>query len=170
MSALQRNTRFAALRLLGSLCHLDCHVNGIDNTLNCPLKLFANDIKIYCIVNNVIDAIKFQIIIDSIERWCNIWQLKINVAKSLILHLGTCSSNANYSYHLSGSLLPNPLIVPYLGISINPSLSFAPHIVTIVSKARARCAVFLKTFVSRDSKTMVKFFIAYVRPCTLGIQ
>jgi len=42
---------------------LECHVNGIDNNLKRPLKLFADDIKIYCIVNNIIDAIKFQTII-----------------------------------------------------------------------------------------------------------
>ena len=61
-------------------------------------------------------------------------------------------------------VLPNPPIACDLGVSIDPSLSFSPHISTIVSKARARCALFLKTFLSRDSKIMVKFFTCYVRP------
>ena len=58
-------------------------------TTNHPVKLFADDIKIYSVVNTILDALTFQLLINSIDDWCNIWQLKINVSKSLILHLGS---------------------------------------------------------------------------------
>ena len=51
-----------------------------------------------------------------------------------------------------------------MGVHIDRTLSFSPHIATIASKARARCAIFLKSFISRDMKTMLKFYTTYVRP------
>jgi len=46
------------------------------------LKLFADDIKSYTIVNNISQAIQFQVFINSIVNWCQVWQLKINSPKA----------------------------------------------------------------------------------------
>ena len=97
-----------------------------------------------------------------IDSWCHRWQLSVNIKKSLILHLG--KSNSHFQYHFSNSLLPSPVSTIDLGVLIHQSLSFSSHISSIVAKARARCAIFLKRFVSRDPKLMTKFFISYVRP------
>ena len=44
------------------------------------------------------------------------------------------------------------------------SFSYNRHIYIMCSKARARCAIYFKTFVSRDIFSMKLFFITYVRP------
>jgi len=51
-----------------------------------------------------------------------------------------------------------------LGVLVDSSLSFSQHISQITHKARNRCVLFLKVFVSRDPFTMIKFFTTYVRP------
>jgi len=51
-----------------------------------------------------------------------------------------------------------------INIAIDKSLSFSSHISLITGKARSRCAVFFKNFLSRDKKNMILFFITYVRP------
>jgi len=78
-------------------------------------------------------------------------------------------TNPLYSYHIQGTTLPAPLLAPHLGIIVDSNLSlFLPTIISaIVSKARSRCAVFLKSFISLDPKTMLKFFTTYVRPIGL---
>jgi len=87
-----------------------------------PVKLFADDLKTYRQVNTLPDAIHFQLLINSIVEWCQVWQLTINTSKCQILHLG--KSNSSYSYHLLGHILPNPDLILDLGIHINKTLSF----------------------------------------------
>jgi len=122
-------------------------------------QTFADDIKTYCIIKTLAEAINFQLLIFSIEEWCEMWQLNINSKKSLILHLG--KTNQYYSYHILGTTLPAPLLAPDLGVIVNSNLFFTSHISSIVSQARSRCTVFIKSFISRDAKTMLKFFITY---------
>jgi hypothetical protein len=43
-------------------------------------------------------------------------------------------------------------------------LTFKPHVDQLVAKARARCAIFLKTFSSRQPALMLKFYTTYIRP------
>ena len=94
--------------------------------------------------------------------WCTQSQLTINISKCAVLHLGRF--NSFFQYYLAGSPLPNPSTMSDLGVLVDKSLTFSPHISSIVSKARARCAIFLKRFISRDPYLMVKFFNIYVRP------
>ena len=137
-------------------------LSSVPYIFNSSTKLFADDIKSYAVVNSIDDAIQFQLLIHTIFSWCSDWQLNINHSKCLILHLG--KSNDNFKYHLSGFVVPYSHFVSDLGITIDCNLLFDKHIDNIVSKARNRCKVFLKYFISRDKDTMLKFFITYVRP------
>ena len=133
------------------------------HSLSCsPTKLFADDIKIYHIINSLPDALFFQSVLNSIRHWCGTWQLSLNIGKCQILHLG--KTNLKFSYGLNGIKLPAPSLVKDLGLLVDGSLSFTSHIASIASKARARCGVFLKSFISRDKNLMKQFFITYVRP------
>jgi len=57
------------------------------------VKLFADDIKAYSQINSLSDALLFQVLVNVIAEWCQVWQLTINSSKSQVLHLG----NSNYS-------------------------------------------------------------------------
>jgi len=127
-----------------------------------PPRLFADDIKVHRIVNNLIDALCFQSILNSIYSWCLNSQLKINVSKCFVLHLG--STNNKFNYGFNGIAIPATLLIKDLGVYMEPNLSFNRHISITCSKARARCAIYFKTFVSRDIYSMKLFFITYVRP------
>ncbi len=126
------------------------------------IKLFADDLKVYKHIQSLRDAINLQILINTVTEWCDIWQLKINISKCLILHIGP--RDVNYVYHISGFTLSSPNLVRDLGVLVDSSLSFSQHISQITQKARRRCVLFLKVFVTRDPLTMVKFFVTYVRP------
>jgi len=48
---------------------LPYYLSSFDH-LHSPLKLFADDIKSYAIVNNISQAILFQVFINCIYNWC----------------------------------------------------------------------------------------------------
>jgi len=126
------------------------------------IKLFADDIKMYASINSLHDAHILQSVLDCINNWCNIWQLKINVQKSNVFHLGT--HNSKYNYSLNGSYITCSPVVTDLGFLVDEKLKFDGHVAQIVSKARSRCAIYLKNFVTREPLLMKTFFKLYVRP------
>ena len=126
------------------------------------LKLFADDIKSYQAVNTLEDAFEFQNVINTVINWCDYWQLKVNLSKCTVLHVG--HSNKHFKYGINGIPIPSTPMVKDLGLLIDETLSFSSHIASIVSRARARCNIFLKSFLTRDLLVMRKFFVIYVRP------
>ena len=70
--------------------------------------------------------------------------------------------NANFS--INNETLPNVASVVDLGVTIDSNLKFSLHTGKITRKAFARSNLILKCFVSRDSATLIKAFITYVRP------
>ena len=122
-------------------------------------KLFAADIKSYTFFNNISQIITFQIFINCIFNWCQAWQLTINSSKSLILHLGR--SNLIFNYHISETIILCCLSVPDMVVLINSRLTFDLHMAKIISTARSRCILYLKSFISCDAKTMLKFYTTY---------
>ena len=94
--------------------------------------------------------------------WCCEWQLKVNASKCGVLHLG--ANNLNHTYYVNGHALQNFSTVIDLGIEIDSDLNFKCHMEAIVKKARNRCAVFLRNYISRDAGLMKRFFLSFVRP------
>ena len=127
-----------------------------------PLRLFADDIKVYRVVNNLHDALFLQSLLDSICSWCSINQLKINVQKCFILHLGHTNNHFIYGFH--GNFIPKSELVKDLGVYMEPNLSYSRHISIICARARSRCSLYFKYFISRDLYSMKLFFVTYVRP------
>ena len=127
-----------------------------------PVKLFADDVKMYRIVNCLNDAVYFQSLINSINSWCTESLLTINAEKCFIMHLG--KTNPHFAYGLNSTKLPTTSLIKDLGVVFDPSLTFSKQIAASCSKARARCALYFKTFISRDIASMKLFFTAYIRP------
>jgi len=73
-------------------------------------------------------------------------------------------SSINSPYNIFNRSIPTHPTTLDLSIIIANDLSFRAHISSAVSKARSRCAVYLKTFISGDKNIMSKFFITNVRP------
>jgi len=57
-----------------------------DDEIRC--KLYADDVKLYSVVNTQADSLAMQEKLDQLETWSNIWQLKISVKKCLIINTG----------------------------------------------------------------------------------
>jgi len=66
---------------------LPTYLSSLNALHSSHIKLFADDIKAYSIVNSLQQALSFQVLINSIEGWCCDWQLRINIGKSIIVHV-----------------------------------------------------------------------------------
>ena len=49
------------------------------------VKMFADDVKIYAIINDVHDTVAFQAGLDALNAWSNDWQLPISFNKCSVL-------------------------------------------------------------------------------------
>ena len=130
--------------------------------LDCTIKLFADDLKIYKTIRSPLDYISIQNALNFISDWSDTWQLPISVIKCACLILG--KKGEIHNYVLSGQVLPCVDNCMDLGIGIDRDLNFAQHISKIVSKAKSRCSLLLKCFISSDANTLVKAYTVYVRP------
>ena len=69
-----------------------------------PAKLFADDLKIFQIFKDISAKIDLSMALKTIERWSELWQLKINESISSFLRLGKCSldPDQNIVYSIAG--------------------------------------------------------------------
>ena len=52
------------------------------------VKMYADNLTVYAVVNNVNDKIKFQNELNNLLEWSKKWQLNINFEKCQIIHFG----------------------------------------------------------------------------------
>ena len=126
------------------------------------VKLFADDVKIYAVINDVSDVDALQSGLDLLCKWSVDWQLPISINKCNILHFGR--SNNGHTYHLNSIDLPNVRDVTDLGVLLDSNLRFIKHYRLIANKAHHRASLILRTFKSRDRYLLFKAFTVYVRP------
>ena len=134
--------------------------------LDCTVKLYADDAKIYSSfrLNNCCPDLTSAL--DRLALWSNKWQLKIAIQKCVSHRIGSrgLRSVTDYSYSLNNVQLNWSVCTKDLGITMDISLVFDEHIAKIVHTAHVRANLILETFVSRDSKLLIKAFVTYVRP------
>lgn len=127
-------------------------IDIFDESVIC--KLFADDVKIYTVIENFDTVNPLQTALSSLCNWSKIWQLSINVAKCNLLHLG--KNNPNLKYDINNVCIEASEHVRDLGIEIENFLRFDVHISNVIKRAYQRLAILFKGFVSRDIKLLKK--------------
>jgi hypothetical protein len=131
-------------------------------------KLFADDVKLYsCFdcstqagTSLTINPLETALL--KLEIWTKTWQLKVNISKCYVIHLGL--HNPNITYYFNNNPLPASFSVRDLGITYNNKLSFDDYITNISSKAYQRVNLLFRAFASRNVKLLGRAFNTYVRP------
>ena len=63
--------------------------NGIADVLKfAKVKMYADDLTVYAIINNNNDRIKLQNDLNQLCEWCLQWDLVINLNKCKVMHFG----------------------------------------------------------------------------------
>ena len=78
------------------------YINDIAEYIHCKLGVFADDTKIYSIINNMCNTMELQCDLDNMQEWCKTWLLKLNLEKCKVMHIGK-SLNTTYKMEIIGS-------------------------------------------------------------------
>ena len=138
------------------------YVNDLPSALNCGIKIFADDSKLYKSVILPADPIALQKDLDAAARWAEEWQLTFNAAKCKVLHIG--HRNRHHVYTLSETALEETAAERDLGVFIDADLKFRRQAAAAVSKASQVMAVIRRSFQLLDKSTLPMLFKTLVRP------
>ena len=73
-------------------------INDMPNEMNCNIQLFADDANIFKTVDYEEDHQDLAKNVDNLKNWATLWQMRFNVGKCKVLHLG--SRNPRYEYNM----------------------------------------------------------------------
>ena len=150
--------------VLGPLLFL-LYINDVATIVNdkyCKCQLYADDVKLYTIVESNEDASMLQMKLSDLCSWSEQWQLSISTHKCATMAIGP---NARIlDLHLNNSAIKQVNAAKDLGVTIDSTLKFTTHINSIVAKAYARANLIHRCFISRNIATLTRAFKVYVRP------
>jgi len=149
--------------VLGPLLFL-LYINDIVDIFGSKLgvKLYADDVKIYLVMDDVCSKEVLQIGLDNLSVWCANWQMSLSVKKCFVLQLGHQPTNCSYS--VENYVLPVSEVANDLGVLIDSKLRFSHQYSKITTKAHQRASLILRCFECRDPKLLFRAFTVYVRP------
>ena len=99
---------------------------------------------------------------DNLENWARLWQMKYNVGKCKVLHLGR--RNPRYEYNMGDRTLETATEENGLGVIIDEKLKFDKHTEVQANKANKVLGLLRRSFETLDNETLVWRFKALVRP------
>ena len=135
---------------------------NMPNQIKCNIQLFADDAKIFKTVKNEEDHQDLVKDLDNLENWARLWQMKFNVGKCKVLHLGR--RNPRYEYNMGDRTLETATEEKDLGVIIDDKLKFHKHTEVQANKANKVLGLLRRSFETLDNENLVWLFKALVRP------
>ena len=110
-------------------------VNDIVSDLRSEVLLFADDVKLFRVIEDVGDCGLLQQDINRIWDWCEQNKLPLNINKCKKITISLKKNEIVYNYRIGPSILGNCDCVNDLGVMMDKKLSFGQHIEDIVQSA-----------------------------------
>jgi len=114
-------------------------INDIVENLECQCYLYADDMKLYRIINDAENAVSLQKNLERVVDWTEKWLLKLNIAKCKVLRVNDKNISSDKMYTISEKGTDTSLekvgSERDLGVIIDNQLSFGTHIEDIINKS-----------------------------------
>ena len=145
------------------------YINDIMDQLETNMLLFADDSKLYnhVSINTAQENCSaIQRDLSRLEEWSNSWLLRFHPGKCHVLSLGEFMKTPcrAFDYQLCGQSLDHVFEERDLGVIIDSSLTFEPHIDQKINVANAFLGLVRRNFRFLDQDTLIRLYIAFVRP------
>lgn len=147
--------------VLGPLLFL-VYVNDLPDAVQCPLRMFADDTKLFARVTTDREVSELQTDIDALAAWSRTWLMPFNDEKCKVLHIGPATLSAQYT--IGDTLLSCTEVEKDLGVLIDSELKFKQHAAAAVAKATQLLAVIRRSFALLDERTLPILYKSLVRP------
>ena len=141
--------------LLGPLLFL-VYVNDIPDSVQCGVKIFVNNTKLFSQVSSLGNGALLQADLDALVQWLDRWLMYFNPRKCMILYIG-CSS-LNLTYNMNGEELISTSLENDLDMFINADLKFRDQTSSAIAKATQILAAIRRSFALIDEVTLPLLF------------
>ncbi|RVE50535.1 hypothetical protein evm_004864 [Chilo suppressalis] len=103
--------------------------------LNSKIHLYADDLKIVRLINNVNDPILLQEDLNRFSSWCKVNSMKLNVSKCSYRHFSRRKSPYFNTYKINNDIIGEVDVIRDLGVFMDQKLRFHIHIDKITIKS-----------------------------------
>jgi ribonuclease P/MRP protein subunit RPP40 len=128
--------------------------------------MYADDTKLFRQVDDDIDRRELQEDLDRLASWAKEWQLKFNVAKCKVMHIGVKNEKVKLTMSdgAKRSELQETELEKDLGIWFNSRLTSQDQVTHAVNKANQILGLIRRSFTYMDAQLMKQLFTTMVRP------
>ena len=144
------------------------YINDIPNIVHTNLNFFADDSEVYAITKALEDSEQLQADLNSIQDWCQIWLLKLNLLKCKVMRVGHSSIASEYVLwdNDSGEFVQLPEVdhEKDLGVWISSNLKPPLHCCKAAASAMKVLSMIRRSFVNISEDLFTFLYKTYVRP------
>ena len=101
--------------VLGPLLFL-CYINDITSGISSAIKLYADDILIYGVLNCIDDCKMLQRDLDTLQTWAQKWNMLFNSAKCEFLRVSNKQNILSFPYTIQNTAIREVTQAKYLGV------------------------------------------------------
>ncbi|MES9881006.1 MAG: reverse transcriptase domain-containing protein, partial [Sedimenticola sp.] len=141
-------------------------INDMPEMVNCTMKLFADDSKMYRRIGQNAINILLQSDLDKIQEWSDNWQMVLNHKKCKHMHIGVHDRGVKFSLRNVTTITELESVEQQkdLGLHIDNKLKFSEHTTKSVSKANRNLGLIARTFTYLDKEIFLQLYKSLVRP------
>ena len=136
-------------------------INDLPEGILNKCKIFADDTKLYGTPENKEDIQRDLI---KLQEWSDKWNLRYNVEKCKVLHIGQNNPEEIYMMGSDDKILSTCDNEKDLGVTFDKDLSFDVHIQNATKKANRALGLIRRAFDFLDKDMFIKLYKALVRP------
>ena len=137
------------------------YINDLPDLVKNFTMLFADDTKIYSVVNNERDRNSLQDDINKLIAWSDKWQLRFNASKCKVMHYGR--QTQNFEYTMDTVQVQAVSEEKDLGVTFTPDLKFSKHIASAANKASRVVGSIRRSFRYIDKSMLVQLHKSLIR-------
>lgn len=120
--------------VLGPLLFL-VYINDVAENITSYMRLFADDCVVHREIRSEEDNYALQRDLFRIQRWCQEWNMKLNLGKTVHMCFSRKQDGPKSVYMIDSTPLQTVFEFKYLGIYLTPSLCWHRHVDFVTGKA-----------------------------------
>lgn len=149
--------------ILGPLL-FNLFINDIVDVIKVDCLLYADDLKLFRIIDSIADCNLLQNSLSNISDWCVQNKLNLNVPKCNVMSYTTKLAPITFNYSIDNVVLQRPETFKDLGVIFDKKLSFVAHINNINSEAfKTLGFLFRSSREFTNTDTLKILYFAFVR-------